>query len=154
MYLILIFLHSVIRWLVLASLLYATYRGAKGWVNKDSFSKTDDTIRHITATFSHVQLMVGYILYFNSPFIAYFLSHFREAINQFEFMFFGMIHISLMTIAIVVITIGSSAAKRQETDLDKFKTMTIFYTVALLLILIAIPWPFSPLAARPYIRTF
>jgi hypothetical protein len=154
MYLALILLHSFVRWLVAGSLIYAVYRGARGWFTKVKFSKIDDSVRHITATFAHIQLMVGYVLYFNSPFISYFRSHFSEAIKQFEFVFFGVIHISLMTVAIIVITIGSSAAKRQVADFAKFKTMTIFYIIALLIILIAIPWPFSPLASRPYMRTF
>ena len=98
--------------------------------------------------------MIGYVLYFNSPFISYFRTHFKEAIQQFDFVFFGMVHISLMTVAIIIVTISSSAAKRQQQDTAKFKTMTIFYTIAFIIILVAIPWPFSPLSARPYFRGF
>ncbi|WP_353720690.1 hypothetical protein [Dyadobacter sp. 676] len=116
--------------------------------------KTDNTVRHVTATFAHIQLMLGYVLYFNSPFIAYFRTHYKEAIKQFDFVFFGMVHITLMTIAVVVITIGSSVAKRQEHAPAKFRTMTIYYAIAFVIILAAIPWPFSPLSARPYFRTF
>lgn len=154
MYSYLIFFHSIFRWLVLLSLLYALFIGIRGWSGRLSFSKSDDNIRHITATISHVQLTIGYLLYFKSPFIAYFRSHYHEAIKQFDFMFFGMIHITLMTISIILITIGSSIAKRQETDVAKFRTMTIYFAIALLIILVAIPWPFSPLANRPYLRSF
>ncbi|GAA4339005.1 hypothetical protein GCM10023149_49420 [Mucilaginibacter gynuensis] len=59
-----------------------------------------------------------------------------------------------MTVAIILITIGSSAAKRKTTDIAKFKTMTVFFLLALLIIFMAIPWPFSPLANRPYLRSF
>ena len=152
MYFYLLFFHSIFRWLVLLSLLYALFRSLRGWGGNLSFSKSDDSVRHITATISHVQLTIGYLLYFNSPFIAYFRSHFHEAIKQFDFMFFGMIHITLMTISIILITIGSSAAKRQTLDSNKFRTITIFFGIALVIILVAIPWPFSPLAARPYFR--
>jgi uncharacterized Tic20 family protein len=154
MYPVLIFLHSIIRWLVLITLLIAIYRGFGGWRKNLSFTETDNSTRHVAATFSHVQLMIGYVLYFNSPFIAYFRSNFSDAVKQFDLMFFGIIHITLMTISIILITIGSSLAKRQETDLAKFRTMTIFYVIALILILVAIPWPFSPLSARPYLRAF
>ncbi|GLU52546.1 hypothetical protein [Dyadobacter frigoris] len=154
MYSYLLFFHSIFRWLVLLSLLYAIFRGIRGRSGKLSFSKSDDSVRHIIATISHVQLTIGYLLYFNSPFIAYFRSHYHEAIKQFDFMFFGMIHITLMTISIILITIGSSAAKRQETDEDKFRTMTVYFAIALLIIFMAIPWPFSPLANRPYLRSF
>jgi hypothetical protein len=59
-----------------------------------------------------------------------------------------------MFVAIVLITIGSAKAKRKSNDTQKFKTMLIWFSIALLIIFIAIPWPFSPLANRPYIRTF
>lgn len=154
MYTFLILSHSIVRWLIVPAMCYALYRGFRGWLTKRPFTKTDDTVRHVTATLTHIQLMIGYVLYFNSPFISYFRAHFKEAIKEFDFVFFGMVHITLMTLAIIIVTIGSSAAKRQQQDTAKFKTMAIFYAVAFVIILIAIPWPFSPLSARPYLRGF
>jgi uncharacterized membrane protein YadS len=69
-------------------------------------------------------------------------------------MFFKLIHIALMAVAVVVITIGSAKAKRADADKTKFRTMFIWFLAGLLLILIAVPWPFSPLANRPYLRLF
>jgi hypothetical protein len=60
----------------------------------------------------------------------------------------------LMTIAVIIITIGSSSAKRSVTNQGKFRIMTLLFALGLLIIFIAIPWPFSPLAQRPYLRTF
>lgn len=154
MYTFLILSHSLVRWLIVPAMCYALFRGFGGWLTKRPFTKTDDTIRHVTATLTHIQLMIGYVLYFNSPFISYFRTHFKEAIQHFDFVFFGMIHIALMTVAIMIVTIGSSAAKRQQQDAAKFKTMSVFYAIAFIVILIAIPWPFSPLSARPYFRSF
>lgn len=154
MYPYLLFFHSVVRWLVLGSLVYALLRGIKGWAGKTAFTAADNSIRHVTATVAHIQLAIGYVLYFNSPFIAYFRSHYHEAVQHFEFLFFGLIHIILMTLAVVCITIGSSVAKRKDTPAAKFQTMTLWFALALLIIFIAIPWPFSPLAQRPYLRTF
>lgn len=154
MYFYLLFFHSIFRWLVLVSLLLALFRGIRGWSGKLSFNIWDDRVRHMTATISHFQLTLGYLLYFNSPFIAYFRSHYQEAVKQFDFMFFGMIHITLMTVSIILITIGSSVTKRQEIDGAKFRTMTIYFAIAILIIFLAIPWPFSPLANRPYLRLF
>ncbi|WP_245752394.1 hypothetical protein [Chitinophaga arvensicola] len=138
----------------MCSLLYAIYRGVIGWSRGTVFTAQDNAVRHITATVAHIQLAIGYVLYFQSPLVAYFRSHYHEAIRQFDFLFFGLIHIVLMTIAVVLITIGSSVAKRQHTDVARFRTMTIWFFLALIVIFIAIPWPFSPLANRPYIRPF
>lgn len=154
MYAVLIFLHSAVRWLVLISLVYAIARGISGWAGKRHFSPLDNTIRHVTATMAHIQLLIGYILYFNSPVVTYFRTHYHEAVKQREFLFFGLLHVLLMTTAIVLITIGSAMAKRKETSEGKFKTITIWFLLALIIIFMAIPWPFSPLAHRPYIRIF
>ncbi|MCD9015039.1 hypothetical protein [Parachryseolinea silvisoli] len=154
MYTSLLFLHSLTRWFVLASLLYALYRGLRGWQQPIPFDGWDNTLRHSTATIAHIQLMIGYTLYFNSPVIQYFRDHANETDLPYEFRFFGLIHILLMTVAVVLITIGSAMAKRQQTDHGKFKTMAIWFLLGLIVILVAVPWPFSPLANRPYIRHF
>lgn len=151
MYSILLELHSAMRWVVLLNLLYAIYRAYYGYVSNSVFSKTDNALRHWTATFAHIQLLIGMVLYFQSPVVKYFR---QTGFKNFEAAFFGLIHISLMLVAIVVLTVGSAMAKRKTSDVDKFKTMLLWYTIALVIIFIAIPWPFSPLAARPYIRPF
>jgi hypothetical protein len=84
--------------------------------------------------------------------IDYFLHHYKEAVHEREIRFFGMEHSSMMILGIIVITISSILAKRQTNDKVKFKTLAIGYTLALLIILSSVPWPFSPLVSRPYLR--
>jgi hypothetical protein len=136
------------------SLLFALFCCVKGWLQNTAFTRLDDTLRHITATIAHIQLVVGYTLYFNSPFVTYFRQHYQQAVRHFEYLFFGIIHILLMTAAVVLITAGSSLAKRKRAGIDKFRTMAVWFAAALLVIAVAVPWPFSPLAQRPFIRTF
>ncbi|SHK13344.1 hypothetical protein [Chryseobacterium polytrichastri] len=152
MYQTLTFLHSTFRWLVLLSLIYSLFIAYKGYFSNKNFSKTDDSIRHWTATIAHIQLILGITLYSQSPIVKYFWNNFSTAKESFDLLFFGLIHIFLMLFSIVLITIGSALTKRKTTDKEKFKTMMIWYTVALIIIFIAIPWPFSPLANRPYFR--
>lgn len=152
MYYTLTFYHSIMRWLVLASLIYSIYRAYQGYNSGSIFSKTDNACRHWTATIAHIQLLIGIILYTQSPLIKYFWGHFREAIQNLDVLFFGLIHITLMVAAITVITIGSALAKRRLTSPEKYKTMLVWFSLALVIIFIAIPWPFSPLANRPYLR--
>ncbi|MEY8760167.1 hypothetical protein [Chryseobacterium tongliaoense] len=152
MYQTLTFLHSTFRWLVLLSLLYVLFRAYKGYFSNKEFSKTDDSVRHWTATIAHIQLVLGITLYSQSPIIKYFWKNFTTAKESFDLLFFGLIHIFLMLFSIVIITIGSAITKRKTTDKEKFKTLMIWFTVALIVIFIAIPWPFSPLANRPYFR--
>lgn len=146
------FYHSIMRWLVLASIVYAIYRAYRGYSSNTQFSKTDNAVRHWTATIAHIQLLIGIILYTQSPIIKYFWQNFNEAIQNLDLAFFGLLHLILMLTAIILITIGSALSKRKTTDNDKFKTMLVWFSVSLIIIFIAIPWPFSPLANRPYFR--
>ncbi|MBB5396207.1 hypothetical protein [Mucilaginibacter sp. AK015] len=150
----LLFLHSVVRWAVLGTLLFAFYRAYKGYTQRLPFTKGTDRLRHWTATTAHIQLMLGMILYTQSP-NARFSWHATGSNGQIsQPFFFGVLHLLLMVSAIVIITIGSAMAKRKPIDSDKFKTMLIWFGIALLIIFIAIPWPFSPLVQRPYLRSF
>ncbi len=142
------------RWLVLIALGYSVLRAYTGYIQLKAFTTGANQLRHWTATIAHLQLVVGLLVYTQSPVAQYFMKNIGTAIQNPELIFFGLIHLVLMLVAIVVITIGSALAKRRDTDTEKYKTMLIWFGIALLIILVAIPWPFSPLAARPYIRLY
>ncbi|OUJ74706.1 hypothetical protein [Hymenobacter crusticola] len=150
MYALLLTLHSLFRWVVLAGLLLGLGRAYRGWLGRRAFTRLDNTVRHTVATLAHVQLMLGYGLYFASPLVQAF--HLRDTEHAPTALFFGFQHVATMTVAIVVLTIGSALAKRRTTSEEQFRTMALWFTAALLLILLAIPWPFSPFASRPYFR--
>lgn len=152
MYQTLTLYHSFFRWLVLISLLLAIYRGVRGLLKRSAFGRNDNLIRHWTATIAHIQLIIGITLYSQSPPVNYFWANKTEAIKNMDVTFFAIIHMILMMTAIAVITIGSALAKRRLSDQAKFRTMLTWFAIALLIIFIAIPWPFSPLACRPYWR--
>lgn len=152
MYQTLLICHSLLRWFVLISLLYAIFRAYKGYSSQLSFTKTDNAVRHWTSTIAHIQLIFGILIYVQSPIVKYFWKNLKDGIQNTEIAFFGLFHIFLMVTSIVLITIGSALAKRKKTDSNKFKTMLLWFSIALLIIFIAIPWPFSPLSNRPYFR--
>jgi hypothetical protein len=152
MFPILIFFHSFWRWLVLGSLLYSIFIAYRGKTGKSNYTASVNQWRHWTATIAHVQLLLGMSLYFQSPAVMFqMLDAPGKLLN--EQTFFRYIHLSMMMLAVVLITIGSAKAKRQKTDAEKFDVMLTWYIIALIVIFIAIPWPFSPLASRPFIRS-
>ncbi len=154
MYSTLLPIHSLIRWLVLFSLLFSIVRAYRGWLSSKKFLGFDNSIRHWTATIAQIQLVIGLWLYYISPITNYFMNNYQEALHLREIRFFGMEHSLMMIIAIVVITLGSAKAKRKPTDAEKYKTMAIWFTVGLFIILSSVPWHFSPFTSRPYFRTF
>lgn len=154
MYVFLLALHSLVRWFVLATLLFAIFRAYRGWLGNKTFSKIDNAARIAAASCAHVQLVVGLWLYFISPIVSYFLHNFSTAVKMRQIRFFGMEHVTMMLLAIVIITIGSVKTKKRATNDGKFLTMALWFTVALILIFTSIPWGFSPLVNRPYFRSF
>jgi heme/copper-type cytochrome/quinol oxidase subunit 2 len=137
MYNILQSAHSGLRWLVLVFLLAAIVNGLMKWQAKAEAKKMDKTISLLGLMFTHIQIVIGLVLYFMSPKVNFNEGWMKDSMSR----FYGMEHILMMIIAAVVITIGYSKAKRQEAP-KKFKTTFIFYLIGLLIILAGIPWPF------------
>ncbi len=152
MYNTVLIIHSLLRWLVLLALFTGIFCAWRGYSQSRAFTNVDNAIRHWTATIAHIQLIFGIVLFSRSPVALYFWSNFSTSFGNMDLVFFGFIHTALMLLAIVLLTIGSAAARRKARDSEKFRTMLIFFSIALLVILIAIPWPFSPLATRPWFR--
>lgn len=152
MYATVLALHSLTRWLVLGSLLFAIFRAYRGWLLNKPWLKLDDTTRQVAATMAHIQFVLGVTLYFISPIVNYFLHNFSTAVHERSIRFFGMEHVTMMLIGVGIISTVSAKAKKKPTGMQKFKYLVIWYTVALLIILSSIPWSFSPLISRPNFR--
>lgn len=147
----LLYTHSIFRWLVLLALVFALLMAFRGFKKGLPFTKTANAVRHWTATLAHIQLTIGLIVYSKSAIVGYFWSN-KGTLQELQPSFYAIIHSTMMLTAIILITIGSALAKRKPEAHDKYKAMILWFGIGLLIIFLAIPWPFSPLAARPYIR--
>ncbi len=148
---ILIFIHSIFRWLVVITLFTSLYTAWRGYRNNQVFTKKIDALRHWTATIAHVQLILGFILITRSQFSTYFWKNMPQSYEASQPVFYGLIHPLMMLLAITLLTIGSAKAKRAITDQQKYRTMLAWFTIATIVLFIAIPWPFSPFSSRPLI---
>jgi len=128
--------HSGWAYLALLLLVIAALNSVLGMVSKKEFSSKDRTMALLGLIFSHVQLLVGLVLYFISPLGKAGLSEMSNAAIRLTALEHPLINI----IAIVFITIGWSKHKKVTTSEAKFKTISIFYGIGLLLILARIPW--------------
>ncbi len=154
MYGILLHIHSLVRWLVVAGLVIGLVPVYAALLRPRPFTGGDRRRISLAASAAHLQLLLGLTLYIVSPFTAYFRAHLSESLANTQLLFFGAIHIAGMIAAVVVMTIGSSLARRAEDDRRKFRMVAIYWTAAILLILMLVPWPWSPLAQRPLWRPF
>jgi len=139
MYSILIHIHSGLRWFVLVFLVWAIIRAAM-----KSYRKGDKPLAALLGLiFTHVQLVIGLILYFISPKVIFAGSSMSNSVLR----FYLVEHIALMLIAVILITVGYVKAKRAAEDLKMNKSILWYYSIGLLLILVSIPWPFRNLGA-------
>ena len=147
---ILIF-HSLIRWLFICVITISIIRWYLKRSQKMKIVRVDKLIINSFLIISSIQLILGLELYFRSPLVNYFLTHFSEAIHQRQLRFFGMEHSSMMLAGIILVCVGIVKSKQKETP---YKTLFIYYGFAFLIIFFSIPWEFSPLTSRPLWRWF
>ncbi len=134
-------LHSALRWLVLALLVYVVIASFIGWKEKRDYTKGHKKLVTYTVLTAHIQLLLGLLLYFMNGWATHF-SDMARVMSQSITRFFVVEHTLGMLIAIVLITVASARSKRIESNEGKYKTVAIFFGIALLLILVSIPWPF------------
>jgi hypothetical protein len=142
-YSLLLHIHSGLRWLVLFFILAVIIGSAYRLATKSGSGKCCQVMNRFALTFTHLQFLLGLVMYFISPKVVFDASSMKDSLLR----FFLVEHIGLMVIAIALITIGYFRAKQSSDDLKRHKTLIIYYSIALLLVLAAIPWPFRGLGA-------
>ena len=134
-------LHSYWAYLALLVLLIASINALIGFTGNKLFKAKDLRISLFGLIFSHIQLLIGVVLYFVSPRFGIWSDVgmggvMKDSISR----LYLVEHPTINIIAIILITIGWSTHKKQQTDKRKFGKIAAFYTIGLLLILSRIPW--------------
>ncbi len=133
--------HSYFAYAVLAILILAVFNAIMGLIGNKMFTlEKDYRISLFALILSHIQLVLGLILYFVS-------TNGLKAIQELGMgglnsaaRLLAVEHPFANIIAIVLITIGWSRHKKFLEGEKKFKSIAIFYGLGLVLILIRIPW--------------
>ena len=133
--------HSYWAYLALAILIFASINALLGMRGNKSFTARDLRISLFGLIFSHIQLLVGLILYFVSPlFDQWSALGVGGVMKDAQARLYLVEHPFTNIIAIILITMGWSMHKRQTQDGKKFSRIGIFYTLGLILLLSRIPW--------------
>jgi hypothetical protein len=147
LYSILLPLHNILRWVLLATALFAIYRAFSGWLGKKEWTPTDHKAGMWYTMAFDIQLLVGLILYFfASPLVQTALKNFAGAMKNNDLRFFSVEHIALMIFALGLSHGGRTLSRKATSAAAKHRAAAILFTLALLVVLAAIPW------ARPLIR--
>jgi heme A synthase len=134
-------LHSYWAYLVLLVVVLATFNAIFKLAGKKPFGPQDFRISLFALITMHLQLVIGLVLYFVSPYFSAFSDKsMGEIMGDSTLRLYLIEHPLTMIVAIVFITIGYSKHKKKLSSSKKFKTLTIFYSIALFLLLLKIPW--------------
>lgn len=127
--------HSGLRYLILALLCFVIINGLRSLIFKSPFLAKDKVLALSVLVITHLQMMIGFFLYFVSEKVVF--SELTMKVKIFRF--FTVEHSCMMLLAVVLITVGFSRAKKAKLG-SKHKIIVIYYSIALVLILAAIPW--------------
>ncbi|MBC7884981.1 MAG: hypothetical protein H7X99_05865 [Saprospiraceae bacterium] len=130
--------HSHLAWILLVVLVISVLVVAISKVSKKPFTASHLKVAFFGMLATQIQLTLGLILYFISP---YGLKNLSGATMKDSFgRLLAVEHPLIMIIAIILISVGYSKAKK-AIDTDKaYSAVLIYYPLALILILSRIPW--------------
>ena len=141
MYSTVYFIHSWWAYLVVLVLIIASINSLVGFFSKKEYGANDFRISLFTLIVSHIQLLIGIVLYFVAPYFQAFSEVGMGGVMKDSTLRLYLVeHPLIMIIAVTLITIGYSRHKKKLTSHPKFKILAIFYTLALIFVLSRIPW--------------
>lgn len=135
-------LHSFWAYLVLGVLLITVVNSIAGLAGKKEFVAKDFRLALFSLIVTHIQLLIGLILWFVSPLGLKAISDggMGEVMKNSAIRLNVVEHPLMMIIAVILITIGFSKHKKKLESSAKFKTIVIFYIITLVVILSRLPW--------------
>lgn len=138
MYTGLLHAHSGLAYLLLAALIFAIVYNLIGFMGNKPFTEGNRKIAMIGLIATHIQVVIGLILYFVSP---NGISNFSGGnMKDSAARLLMLEHPLMMVIAAVLVTVGYSQAKRLTDSSARYKKILIFFTLGLILILSRLPW--------------
>tara|TARA_B100000965_G_C19324286_1_gene640108 strand:- start:27 stop:422 length:396 start_codon:yes stop_codon:yes gene_type:complete len=127
--------------LALLVLILGILNAITGKIKGKDFESKDLRISLFGLIFSHIQLLIGLILYFVSPWFEQWSNlGIGGVMKDAQARLYLVEHSFANIFAIVLITMGWSLHKRQSDPEKKFMRIALFYGFGLLLLLSRIPW--------------
>lgn len=147
----LLFLHNIMRWVILVLLLLSIFRAFSGWKNRRAFTPADRKTWLFAMIAGHITLLIGLYQLLLGRYGLLTVDAPEGGVMKDKFYrFFWVEHPTFMILAIVMMTLGYGTAKKNLADDQKFRRAMWLFIVALLFVLVAIPWPFRAGIGRPW----
>ena len=128
-------------YLVLLVLPLGILNAIAGIIKGKDFKSKDLRLSLFGLIFSHIQLVIGLILYFVSPWFAQWsVLGMGGVMKDAQARFYLVEQRFSNILAIILITMGWSLHKRQSDPSKKFLRIVLFYGLGLVLLVSRIPW--------------
>jgi len=134
MYSILLEIHSIVRYIVMALLILTIIVSLYSLIKKMPYLIFHRITLSSLTSLAHLQFVAGLILYFISPWVVFG----NQTMKNEMFRYWTVEHILIMLLAIIFISIPGLSVKRLSDTQRKHKRSFIWTSIALLLILVSL----------------
>ena len=141
MYVLTVFAHSVMRWIVVVLGVVVLYRGLTGQMGRRPWTPLDTGISFGFLIALDVQLLIGAVLFIKSPITILGIHEFELTLGSPALRFYTLIHPMVMLAAIALAHAAWARIRRRSESTSSHRDAAIFFGLALLLLLAGIPWP-------------
>lgn len=137
MYVFMLDLHNVLRWVVVLAAAAAIVMAWAGVFSRSQWTKPNANVGRLFTIAFDLQVLVGILLYvWLSPVTTNAFRNMGSVMSDSAQRFFVVEHLLMMVVAAVLVHIGVARGRKTNATLQP----AIFYTLALVLVLFAIPW--------------
>ena len=131
MYLGLHHTHILLRYFILIMLVVVIAMAVVGLIKKKPYGRIDNKLSLYLLIFTHLQLVVGLILYFVSPNVKFSADTMKDP----SLRYWTVEHVVGMLVAIALITVARISSKKLNLDSAKHMRLLVMNVVALVLII-------------------
>lgn len=147
----LLFVHSLLRYVVLADVALATVLSALALRSLPEWRPLHKIVTVAAIIAVDLQLLLGVALWFRSPVVTAARTDMGAAMKAPMLRFFTVEHGFMMLVAVIAIHVGYGMAKRAADGARAHKAVAIGFGLGLVLMVAAIPWPMRAQLARPWL---
>jgi hypothetical protein len=144
MYTAFLYLHSIVRWLVVATGFFAVFQAQRGSSRSSGWVDSDARPGLFFVIAVDLQFTIGLVMYlFVSPITRSAMQNFGAAMHERTMRFFAVEHVTLAVLALIAVHVTRVRARKADAS-KRNRLLLVGFVFALILVLAATPWPFLP----------
>ncbi len=132
--------HRSLAYLFLAAALATVVLALVNRLQNKPTSKALNGLTLATLISGHLQLLLGFGLYFVGPWFELLTENAAEVMRNADLRLFAVEHLSVNLIGIALVTVGRSRFKKLDVDRRKQQAVIAYVGLGLLLIASRVPW--------------